>query len=98
MKLIDNLNEVLIHALIEVENEVENITWFRNHENNEFHHAHGPSMVSSNGSCMYFVNDRSHNVDGPSQVCKGVPSTFHLNGQRLSEKEWEEQRYELLFA
>ena len=59
-------------------------TIYRNHLG-QFHRVHGPAVILSSGSTMWFQNGKRHRTDGPAVIYPTGGQFWYLNDEQLTE-------------
>ena len=63
---------------------------YRNHLGH-FHRAHGPAVIYPNGTEYWYRYDRLHRTDGPAINWANGTKRWYLNGEVLTEEQWNER-------
>ena len=65
-------------------------TRYRNQQG-QFHRVHGPAITRPGGTNLWWRNDRLHREDGPAIEYSDGDMMWYLNGEHLTEEEWNER-------
>ena len=57
----------------------------------QLHRVHGPAVAYPNGSEFWLQYDRLHRTDGPAINWANCTKRWYLNGEVLTEEQWNER-------
>jgi len=62
-----------------------------------YHNPYGPAYITIYGDKFYFKKGSFHRLDGPARILPPGNETYYINGQFLTEEEFEKHPERLKF-